>query len=446
MDVIENINKNGKQNGTMTETKVTPLVNTSIDVDVITTDEEFDRLKPAWNDLLNRPKVAAHIFQTFDWQRLWWKYFGGNNKLNILTVWKNDDLIGIAPFYIHSTPVLGLYEYKKMKFIGSSIPNHNATGGFTSYSISDYLDVIIHPDYSDKVVSTFIKFLIRSRRLVDKIELDELSETSSFIKYVLPEIWQRGWKFKKEKKEICPQIELPETVETYLDDLHRKARYELRYSKRAVTEKELFNIYQIQNEIELEFSFEEFVNIHQKRWNKRGYPGIFANDKFQHFLKDISKAFIKANQLKMSVALDNDGQCIAVDFAFRFKDRVYDYQKAFDDETDLAKYSPGRALTYFLIKDAIAGENKYVDLLRGGEKYKLRFANHKTRNWLFKIPGFKKENFKNYLYKVVRMYKNIKESIQREQLLLKIHIKQWGLSRFIPHYCGFLKYRIAKRF
>lgn len=443
---LENINSE-KRNGDLSEVNVSPIVDSAIDIDVVTTDEGFEGLGQAWDQLVSQSGVEVHIFQTFDWQRLWWKYFGDDNRLQIFTVWKNDHLIGIAPFFIESISLLGMYDYKRMKFIGASIPNNDAVGGFTSYSISDYLDIIVHPDYSEAVVNAFIDFLDRTRLFVDQIELNELSEDGTFINKVLSNIGERDWKFKKKEREVCPQIQLPESIDEYLDDLHRKARYELRYSKRAVIEKGLFKVYQVQDESELESAFEQFVSIHQKRWNKRGYPGIFANKRFQNFLKDVGKAFVKKDRLKMSTAVDNDGQCIAVNFAFRFKDRIYDYQKAFDDETDLAKYSPGKALTYFLIEDAIANKNRCVDLLRGGEKYKLRFTNYKTRNWRVVIPGFaQKNNFKNYLYNGVQKARNLKESLQREQLLLKVHIKQWGISGFIPHYSEFLKDRIEEKF
>lgn len=436
-----------KQNGDSSQADVTPVINLSLDVEVVATEAGFERLRQDWDKLVDRPEVKAHIFQTFDWQYLWWKYFGTGNQLHILTAWKNDDLVGLAPLFIDSISFLGLYDYRKLKFIGSSIPDKDATSGFTSYSISDYLDIIVHPDYKKPFVEAFINYLDRSRRLVDQIELNELSEKGTFIRQVLPKIWESGWKFESKNREVCPQIDLPETVEDYLDELHRKARYELRYSKRAVIEKGLFKVFQVQNKRDLESTFTKFVDIHQKRWNKRGYPGIFANNQYQNFLKDIANAFVEKNRLKMTSAVDNDGQCIAVNFALKFKDRIYDYQKAFDDETDLAKYSPGKALTYFLIEDAIADKYQCVDLLRGGEKYKLRFTNHKTRNWVVRIPGVtKKNNLKSYLHNLAQVSNDLKESLQREQLLLKVHIKQWGISGFIPHYSKFLKERFQEKF
>lgn len=436
-----------RTNGDFFEVEVTSPESSSLDVDLVTTEEGFESLKQDWDKLVNRPEVDTHVFQTFDWQKLWWKYFGADNKLQILTVWKNDDLVGIAPFFIDTISFFGLYDYKKLKFIGSSIPNTDAVGGFTSYSISDYLDIIVHPDFSKPFVDVFLNYLDKNRSLVDQIKLNELSENGTFINLVLPELWQRGWKFKSKAKEVCPQIQLPDTIEEYLDGLHRKSRYNLRYSKRAVIEKGLFKVYQVKNKDELDSAFEKFVSIHQKRWNKRGYPGIFVNNEYQNFLKDIGEAFDEKDLLRMSTAIDNNGQCIAVNFAFKFKNRIYDYQKAFDDESDLAKYSPGRALTYFLIEDAISGKCKCVDLLRGGEKYKLRFTNHKTRNWLMTIPGLSKRNsLKSFLYNLVQKSVDLKEFLRREQLLLKVHIKQWGISGFIPHYSVFLKDRLKEKF
>lgn len=424
------------------KTKLTDPVGAPLRIGIINADRDFDALEEAWNTLLNQPGTGASIFQTFEWQRLLWKYFNSDNELHIITFWNEDRLVGIAPFYLESTSFMGLFNFRKLQFIGNSIPD--TKGLFSHYSPTDYLDMIVHPDFKKKVAKSLVIYLQVNRLLFDQIELNELPEEGIFMTDIFPEIKRAKWSCKQIKREVCPKIHLPGSIEEYLDDLDRKVRYELRYSKRAVIEKDLFRVFKVTNESELDAAFNHFVELHQKRWNKQGYPGIFSDPHYQDFLKNAARAFLRRGWLMMTTAKDKEGQCIAVEFAFKFKNRIYDYQKAFDADSDLAKYSPGKALLYFMIEAAIEDGLNFVDLLRGGEKYKLRLTNNALRNWRIIISDSTEGN--RWKYWLNRMHQYITDLIQRvgrEFLLLRVHIKQWGITDFWPNYFSFLKGRLC---
>lgn len=437
----------GRQQRVVPITQANTRAPNSLKSEVITTTEGFEKLENSWNTLVHRNDVEAHVFQSFDWQRIWWKNFGGNNELRILAVWRHGNLVGVAPFFIDKTPFWYGKELKKLRLIGSTIPDKNAVGIFTSYSMSDYLDVIIDPDYQEEVIDAMMEFLEECRRKVDKIIADELPGTGPFIQELLPEIEERGWSYEKKEKDLSTQLNLPDTVDECLDEMHSKARYELRYSMRSVTQKEKFQVNEVQSKEELEAVFNTFVDLHQKRWNQIGFPGVFVNKNYETFLKEVGQAAIERGNLKMSTAVDNEGNTIAVDFAIQFKDRVYNYQKAFDAESELSKYSPGKALTYFLIEHAIAEGLECVDLLRGAEKYKMRMTNQATRNWMLTIPGQMHDSgFTKYFYRLIEFSEKLKELKNQEWLLLKVHLQQWGILGFLPRYFGFLAYRIKEKF
>lgn len=417
-----------------------------LNIKVLTTDREFDNMKDAWDELLEHPGIQTHIFQTFEWQRIWWDYFGANCELHIVTIWYQEELVGIAPFFVETTSVLGIYQYRKLQFIGCSVPESDIAGAFSNYSPTDYLDFIIRPDYMEESVEILLAYLNDSLVAFDQIELNELSEEGIFIKEVLPKLKEDNWSYRQRKREVCPQISLPKSIDKYLDDLDRKVRYELRYSKRAVCEKDLFRVFEVNNTEELEIAFRRFVDLHQERWNKQGYPGAFADPQYEYFLKEVGTAFLDRGWLKMTTAIDHEDECIAVDFAFAFKDKVYDYQKAFDADSDLAKYSPGRALTYFLIEDAIIDKKESVDLLRGGEKYKMRLADKAPQNWQIIIPNREDQHGLKYrLYNLMQTAADIKVRLSRELLLIRIHYKQWGIKGIVFNYTGLLKKRIQDK-
>src|SRR2546425_10514754 len=76
---------------------------------VVENAREFDALEGEWNALLE--KSAASVFQSFEWQRTWWKHFGErreNARLHIVTVRVDDGLIALAPFYVDHVRTLGV--------------------------------------------------------------------------------------------------------------------------------------------------------------------------------------------------------------------------------------------------------------------------------------------------------------------------------------------------
>ena len=54
-----------------------------ITTELVNNEEGFNNLQNEWNSL--GEISGAHIFQTFEWQQLWWKYFSGDRRLHIIT-------------------------------------------------------------------------------------------------------------------------------------------------------------------------------------------------------------------------------------------------------------------------------------------------------------------------------------------------------------------------
>lgn len=403
--------------------------------------EDFELLREEWDKLLEESE--AHIFQSFEWQYIWWHHFGDDRPLNILAFRKEGELVGLAPFFLDDTSLWGEQTFLKLRFIGCSIPGGEAIGTFADYSPTDYLDVIAHSEYKDEVARALLNYLEQTWNQFDQIDFDEIPEDGIIHEHLIPKMKERGWSFKKKRKEVCPYITYPDSMEDYLLDLDRKARYELRYSKRAVTEKELFSVYEAKNDEEIEKVFADFVALHQERWNKQGMPGAFADQRYARFLKDIARVFNQRGWLRLTTAIDNDDSCIAVDFAFAFKNCTYDYQKAFDYDSPLAKYSPGRALMYFLMEEAIENDRSVFELLRGGEKYKFRVANDSKYNWKITIPSpSKKKGLKYRIYEMYTLFSNVKRRLGREKLIMKVHLQEWGIPGFASKYISFLYERV----
>ena len=117
--------------------------------------------------------------------------------------------------------------------------------------------------------------------------------------------------------------------------------------------------------------------LHQRRWNQRWLPGVFAGRRVQRFHRDAARALLKSGHLRLFV-LKLDGETLACLYCFAFGDRLCYYQGGF--EPTLAKWSLGTVLTAHAMQSAIAEGRAVFDFLRGDEPYKAKWTDQSQTN------------------------------------------------------------------
>jgi CelD/BcsL family acetyltransferase involved in cellulose biosynthesis len=119
--------------------------------------------------------------------------------------------------------------------------------------------------------------------------------------------------------------------------------------------------------------------LHQRRWRKLGYPGLFADARFRAFQESVARAFFRNGWLRVTRA-DSGGACVAVRLSYAHNGRLYDYLSGFDDDAPAAKRRPGLALLFAQMEAAFAEGIRTIDLLRGEEPYKFELTAEAPRN------------------------------------------------------------------
>src|SRR5690348_11043672 len=97
---------------------------------VVTSTEGLDALGPAWSAL--HDVTGASVFQSWEWQRSWWKHFGEpdpRRRLLVVVLEADGQVRAIAPFFVEEVPVLPGFPLRRLSFIGSGL--------------TDYLDVLV---------------------------------------------------------------------------------------------------------------------------------------------------------------------------------------------------------------------------------------------------------------------------------------------------------------
>ncbi len=411
---------------------------------VITTDTEFDSLKDEWEKLCSGTEV--HIFQTYEWQRTWWKYFGNDKQLNLVLFYSENKLISIAPFFIDIYKLHGFTIVKRLRLIGSGVAPVNTEGKISEYGATDYIDIIISPGHERRVTESLIEYLKMNPDFYDIIQLEEASNDSNVIKSLLPCLNENGWKHRVVKGEICPRLCVPGSIDEFMKSLSSKIRYKMSKIYRSLSANNFFEVREVKTEAELQREFNEFVRLHQQRWKRQGQSGAFADDNYRLFLQEVTKAFLEKGWLKFTAAYSKD-QCIAVECAFCYKNYIYDYLKAFDDQSSLAKLKPGKALLLNAIAEAIHSKMKVVDFLRGGENYKFEIASE--WRWTYKVTidsPAQRFNIRHKLFTAITACLHALYRAEKEFRIIQAQVKNFGVAGITTHYLPMVMQRLKNKF
>ncbi|MYX94292.1 GNAT family N-acetyltransferase [Streptomyces sp. SID486] len=106
----------------MTATATARTASPALTVELVTDEDAFAALAPAWGRLFGRC-AAATPFQSHAWLHSWWLSYGRPGRLRLLVVRAGRELLGVAPLMLVSRPLPAL------------VP----LGG----AISDYTDVLL---------------------------------------------------------------------------------------------------------------------------------------------------------------------------------------------------------------------------------------------------------------------------------------------------------------
>ncbi len=309
-------------------------------------------LRPEWDDLLRRSRTAG-IFQTWEWNSVYWRYFGVGKQLTLLCVRDSDRLVGIAPLkttLIHGLPL------RRVRLLGSRA--------------SDYLDLILDQEAEAEALESVFGWLETNEKRWDILDLEKIPEDSPTLEH-WPELRRRfGWRNSASPYGMCPYVPLPRSWDEMRALLSRKQRSNLSYKERLIRRDFHAEIGPIERD-GIDEGLDALVRLHTRRWEERGLPGGLSLEASRLFLRDISTLFSKRGWLRM-YGLRLDGELQSVHYCMAYRDKEYGYIGGW--EPSLARYGLGSVLTAHAIRQAIEEGLSEFDMLCGDESYKSHWA------------------------------------------------------------------------
>lgn len=418
------------------------------EVRVITEEKNFDELEESWADLVDLSETT--IFQTFEWNRTWWKHYGENGQLHLLTVYQEEKLVGIAPLFKDSINFLGLQEYLCLRFLGSDVsqPAGGDLLGLIPYT--DYLDFIIRPGYEDVVYMALLHYFCTCNIDYDEILLDVVPQHSSAWKYLIPMLKKNGMRFSVEECLSSQQIILQDGWQDYLMTVSKNSRSHIRRALKKIENpaQKIFDEFEVVKEEHVLPFFERLVELHQSRWNRLGSLGTFAEKKNYEFHKEVSQIFFKRGwlQIKVLQPVENAEKSVAIDINYRFKNQLYGVHSSLDVDSKYYSEGPGSILLNATLKGVAKSHSLMrYDFMRGAEDYKIKLSNQASRNR--QILLINTHSSRSAITTLLKEYAVFRRYLYREwrqfMLFFKIKSSFWDAS---AEYAQFQLDRVRTKF
>ncbi|MEW5798541.1 MAG: GNAT family N-acetyltransferase [Bacteroidota bacterium] len=410
---------------------------------IISDEIGFLSLRAEWNTLVEQAPV--HIYQTFDWQWFWWKHYGANNTLHLMTFRSGDRLIGIIPMFVQTYTLFGKVLYKRLRMIGCGVDARSNIGLPSEYGPSDYLDVIVLPEFATEIAEQFASYVIVSSDLFDEVQFSNVPENGLLQQYFTAVFDAKRMKLSLRHNDTCPFVTMPASADDFIERLRPSTRYRVRQSKKEFNRNSPFGLESIVYRSLLDQAFKDLMYLHQIRWNRLGYAGLFSDSRFGAFQRDVIHSFYEQGQLWFK-AVRMGGIRTAARLGFFFKGRMYDYLSGFDETLPGAKKRPSLALLIAMIEDAIAKDASVVDLLRGNEAYKSEMTYESTRN--AEILIFNSGRYitlRRMIYQLLRLLGHLVRRCADEWKLLSVQKNIHGGVTFIFSYAKFVFFRLKSK-
>jgi len=330
--------------------------------------ESFDGLRESWHDLLD-DHCNATVFQTHEWLSTWWKYFGDDRRLCLLTAREDSRLLGIAPLMIGRIRAAGVPWLKVMRFVG-----HDTT---------DYQDFILRDGHEEAVMRAFLGHLNTMKREWHVIVMGEVPETSPVNRWIGKTAESEGLAVHSEPFTPCPYIDLPASWDEYLAGLSSNARGNIRRKPRKLARLGTLDVETAPSAGDMCAAMDRFLVLHDDRMQSKGSDR--PSEHAKRFHREV------ATELADHVALSFlrlDGKDVAGMYSFDFRGGRYYYLIGWDGSRE--NLSPGSVLIAKQIEGAISKGLHTFDFLRGDESYKYHFTSTQMvnrRHFVFRSPA-----------------------------------------------------------
>jgi hypothetical protein len=356
-------------------------------VAVIESIQDWENTHEQWNHLLAKSK-SNNIFLTFEWLYSWWNIYSNDKKiLFILTIYNEDTLLGIAPWYINNISHSLLIQ-KRLEFIGSPEAG------------SDYLDVICMEGEEINISHILYKYIHNEFKEWNSFLFVDFPSKSLFFRNFIYELNNDGKYYSLNTASYCPTINLPNSIEEYKSSMTSKRQRKLDWQINKLTQKGQITTDNIVCNGS-DKTIENYFDYYDKVRN-------INNEKLRMFIKFYNKYLGNKSTIQI-ITLKQGENILASILHLFYGNRKFNYLVATNKKYD-KNISVGEILVYECINNSIIEKYVIYDFLKGEEPYKFKWSNDGERSLRLSYYKF---GFITFYLLLIETIKNIAKYIFR---------------------------------
>ena len=326
-------------------------------LDIIENWQDVRALQPEWNALLRHSR-ADTIFLTWEWVEAWRRVAGEQVRPFVVTV-RNEEgtLLGLIPFYLAELRLLHAIPYRTLRIMGDY-----AAG-------AEYPGWIARADREAEVLSLMATTLSAARAHWDCIWMPNMAGWNGAHQQIIQACQAAGYYCHLRSREFSA-IDLPDSMDVYMNRLSPKMRSQVRRQTRKILEHDKIAIVRCRTAEELPTFLDALFELHHRRWKQKGKEGTFRRRPVQAlFYQEFTKIALENKWLRLS-GLQEDGAFKAVQIGYVYNHVFHSLQEGFDpDYIDGA----GIVLRVKVIEACVAEGIRSYDFLGGVTEHKKRW-------------------------------------------------------------------------
>ena len=288
-------------------------------------------------------------FLTWEWLYSWWKHYGKQRELWLITAWISKKLVGVAPLMLEDRRKYGL---KQRVLCSLGTPDIDV-GGF------------IVCDGDPQIYAALLDHLIAQKALWDILELNEFMLDGPEIEQLISCFRNAGFA-KHQKNNRHFYLPIQGDWPSYLGRLSQNLRGDLRRKVRRIKRQ---GQHTFKHHSGQEVTWQDISTIFEI--NKYGrYPHLYIPGEERAFQRELLALMSDRGWLDIYLLYIND-QPVAYRYGFTFKGKFEDWRNGFN--TQYYELSVGKVLLMLVIEDCYKRAYEGIDFLRGDEGYKIHW-------------------------------------------------------------------------
>ena len=315
--------------------------------------DDLPALRQQWNALAAKTEMAQY-YQTYDWFATYWRHHGEDQKLHLLLVKDDDQLVGIVPLVIRSER----RQVGRLRVL--------------TYPLDDW-GSFYHPVSTDpdRTITAAVEYLKQNKKQWEILSWRWCDPNhESIIDSAMNSVGMRTFASVRETSAL---IDLPADWETYLASRGSKFRNNVKRWTRRVNELgtlryEKYRPTASQNESPRWDLYDICENLAAKSWQGSSESGTtLSHASIRAFLRDSHEAAAGAGGLDLNLLYLNE-QPVAFEYGYWWQGYKYSLRFGYDDS--LCKVGVGNLMWLETIKESIALGDHTFDMGPGSLDYK----------------------------------------------------------------------------